>query len=138
MAEGSFRHLVKQEGVEHLVEIDSAGTGAWHVGESPDNRATATAIQRGIDISMQQARKVRLEDFEYFDYLLAMDQENHMNLKQLAPKEHKHKVRLFLSFAPDQPEREVPDPYYGGDYGFEHVLDLVQAASRGLLYEIVG
>ena len=137
MAEGSFRHLVEQQGVEHLVEIGSAGTGAWHVGEPPDSRATATAILRGIDISGQQAQKVKVQDIEFYDYLLAMDQENHMNLMRMAPAEHKHKVYLFLEFAPGQPEREVPDPYYGGAHGFEHVLDLVQAASRGLLAEIM-
>ena len=136
MAEGTFRHLVKQKGLQHLVEIDSAGTGAWHVGEPPDDRATATALLRGIDISGQSARKVRSEDFEFYDYILAMDQENHMNLIQMAPDEHREKVRLFLEFASDQPEREVPDPYYGGAGGFENVLDLVQAASRGLLAEI--
>ncbi len=137
MAEGSFRALVEQEGVEHLVEIDSAGTGAWHIGEPPDDRATTTAQQRGIDISRQSARKVKPQDFVHYDYILAMDMENHMNLMRMAPDEPRHKVRLFLEFAPDQPEREVPDPYYGGGQGFEHVLDLVQAASRGLLDEIV-
>ena len=136
MAEGTFRHLVEQNGLQHLVEIDSAGTGAWHVGEPPDGRATTVAAQRGIDISGQSARKVKPEDFEYFDYILAMDQENHMNLLRMAPDEYRDKVRLFLEFAPGQPESEVPDPYYGGAGGFEHVLDLVQAASRGLLEEI--
>lgn len=136
MAEGSLRYLAEQKGVEHLVDIDSAGTGDWHVGEHPDGRATTTAQQRGIDISGQLARKVKIEDFEVFDYLLAMDQENHMNLMRMAPAEHKHKVQLFLKYAPEQPEREVPDPYYGGAQGFEHVLDLVQAASRGLLDEV--
>jgi protein-tyrosine phosphatase len=137
MAEGTFRHLVTETGVDHLVEIDSAGTGAWHVGESPDERATASARRRGIDISMQSARKVRLEDFDEFDLLLAMDHENHMHLMHMAPDEHRHKVRLFLEFAPDQPEREVPDPYYGGGQGFEHVLNLVEAASRGLMKDIL-
>ena len=136
MAEGTFRHLIEQKGLQHLVEIDSAGTGAWHVGEPPDDRATATALHRGIDISGQSARKVRSEDFEFYDYILAMDQENHMNLIRMAPDEHRKKVRLFLEFASNQPEREVPDPYYGGAGGFENVLDLVQAASRGLLAEI--
>ena len=136
MAEGTFRHLVENAGVEHLVEIDSAGTGAWHVGESPDERATASARRRGIDISMQAARKVQPDDFDRFDLLLAMDHENHMNLMRMAPDELRYKVRLFLEYAPDQPEREVPDPYYGGGQGFEHVLNLVEAASRGLLEEI--
>ena len=136
VAEGCFRHLVREQGVEHLVEIASAGTAAWHVGNPPDGRSTETAAQRGIDISQQRANKVKAADFEFFDYLLAMDGENLMNLMRMAPQEHSHKVKLFLDFAPDQPEREVPDPYYGGDQGFEHVLDLVQAASRGLLDEI--
>ena len=138
MAEGTFRHLVEEQGLEHLMEIDSAGTGAWHVGNPPDHRATATAAQRDIDLSLQRARKVRGEDFEYYDHILAMDDENHDNLMRMSPSEHQHKVRLFLSLAPELHEREVPDPYYGGDQGFEHALDLVQAASRGLLDEIMG
>jgi len=136
MAEGAFRHLVEDQGLDHLVEIDSAGTGAWHVGNSPDHRATTTALQRGIDLSIQRARKVCREDFEHYDYILAMDDENHANLMHMSPSEHQHKIRLFLSLAPELHEREVPDPYYGGEQGFEHALDLVQAASRGLLREI--
>ena len=138
MSEGTFRHLVEEQGLQHLVEIDSAGTGAWHVGEPPDHRATATALQRGIDISRQAARKVKQQDFEHYDYILAMDQENHINLTRVAPQEYRHKIHMFLKFATDQSETEVPDPYYGGAGGFEHVLDLVQAASRGLLAEIKG
>ena len=136
-AEGSFRHLVEQEGLSHLVEIASAGTAAWHVGNPPDGRSTATALQRGIDIGGQRAQKVKMQDFDHYDYLLAMDHENHRNLIYMAPEDHHHKIRLFLEFASDQHELEVPDPYYGGDHGFEHVLDLVQAASRGLLDEII-
>ena len=138
MAEGTFRHLVEEKGLQHLVEIDSAGTGAWHVGEPPDGRATATAAQRGIDISRQSARKVKQQDFEFYDYILAMDDENHINLTRVAPEEYRDKIHMFLEFAPDKSEREVPDPYYGGGGGFDHVLDLVQAASRGLLAEIEG
>ena len=136
LAEGAFRRLVEERGLEHLVEIDSAGTGSWHIGEPPDERARGAASLRGIDISGLRARKVRREDFEHYDLILAMDQENHMNLTRMAPPEHKGKIRLFLSYAPGQPESEVPDPYYGGRQGFEHVLDLVEAASRGLLAEI--
>jgi len=136
MAEGTFRHLVEEQGLDHLVEIDSAGTGAWHVGNPPDHRATATALQRGIDLSNQRARKVRVDDFGHYDYILAMDEENYANLMRICPREHEHKIKLFLGFAPEQDEREVPDPYYGGDQGFEHALDLVQAASRGLLQKI--
>lgn len=136
MAEGAFRHLVRAQGVEHLIDIDSAGTGAWHFGEAPDPRAVRASRLRGIDISALSARKVLVEDFEQYDLLLAMDQQNHMHLMQMAPPHHKHKVRLLLEFVPQQPEREVPDPYYGGEGGFEHVLDLVEAASRGLLQEL--
>ncbi len=137
MAEGTFRHLVEEQGLDHLVEIDSAGTGAWHVGNPPDHRATATALPRGIDLSTQRARKVCHEDFEHYDHILAMDHENHANLMHMSPAEHRHKIRLFLSLASEEHEREVPDPYYGGEQGFEHALDLVQTASRGLLREIM-
>ena len=133
MAEGTFRHLVEEQGLEHLMEIDSAGTGAWHVGNPPDHRATATAAATRILIShCSGLRKVCGEDFEHYDHILAMDDENHDNLMRMSPSDHQHKVRLFLSLAPELHEREVPDPYYGGDQGFEHALDLVQAASRGL------
>ena len=113
-------------------------TCALPIWNPPDHRATATALQRGIDLSGQSARKVKQQDFEHYDYILAMDEENHINLIRVAPEEYRHKIRMFLEFAADQSETEVPDPYYGGDGGFEHVLDLVQAASRGLLDEVVG
>jgi len=136
MAEGAFRHLVEERGAADGFEIDSAGTGAWHVGEPPDARAASTALLRGVDISGLSARKVTAQDFERFDYILAMDMENHMNLMRMAPAAHKRKVKLFLEYAPDQPEQEVPDPYYGGQNGFEHVLDLVESASHGLLAQL--
>ncbi len=138
MAEGAFRHLVEKNDLQDQIYIDSAGTGAWHVGEQPDSRAASTAISRGIDLSGQSARKVKPQDFESFDYILAMDHQNYEDLLRAAPLEARHKVQLFLDYAPDQSEREVPDPYYGGAGGFEHVLDLVEAASRGLLKEIKG
>ena len=137
-AEGAFRHLVEEKGLEYLVEIDSAGTEAWHAGNPPDPRATSTALQRGIDLSSQRGRKVRAQDFDHYDHILAMDDENYDNLMRMSPSEHQYKIKLFLSFASNLHERQVPDPYYGGDQGFEHVLDLVQAASRGLLEEITG
>jgi len=136
MAEGTFRHLVEEQGLEHLVEIDSAGTGAWHVGNPPDHRALATAARRGISMAGQRARKVRGDDFERFDYVLAMDRDNLADLLAMAPSRQHDRIRLFLDFAPRLGESEVPDPYYGGESGFDHVFDLVEAASDGLLEAI--
>lgn len=135
-AEGVFRHLVGRHGLESFVEIDSAGTHAYHVGHRPDRRAQAAALRRGIDISAQQARRVEVMDFETFDYILAMDEENIENLHSLCPPEYQHKVRLFLEFAPHLGGREVPDPYYGGLSGFERVLDMIEAAAEGLIEEV--
>ncbi|MFZ5593174.1 MAG: low molecular weight protein-tyrosine-phosphatase [Pseudomonadota bacterium] len=135
-AEGVFRHLAGQHGLESLVEIDSAGTHAYHIGNPPDRRSQAATLRRGIDISAQQARRVEVADFETFDYILAMDEENIENLHALCPPEHRHKVRLFLEFAPHLGSREVPDPYYGGLSGFERVLDMIEAAAEGLIEEV--
>lgn len=129
-AEGVFRQLAADEGVD--VYIDSAGTGAWHVGNPPDTRMIAAARRRGYDLSRQRARKVEFSDFYEFDYLLAMDLSNHANLLSMATPDRDCDIRLFLDFAQGE-EREVPDPYYGGDDGFDHVLDLIEAASRGFL-----
>ena len=114
------------------IEVDSAGTHAYHIGEPPDRRATAAALRRGVSLADLQARRVSDADFERFDYIIAMDDDNQMRLLDKAPEEHRAKVQLFLSFASGD-ETEVPDPYYGGAAGFERVLDLVEEASRGLL-----
>ncbi len=135
-AHGVFRHLVEKEGLAKQIEIDSAGTHAYHVGEAPDKRSSATAKQRGIDLSDLRARQVDMGDLYEYDYVLAMDHDNHYRLLALSPTEMRHKVQLFLSYAPDIHEQEVPDPYYGGADGFDHVFDLVQAASEGLLAAI--
>jgi protein-tyrosine phosphatase len=135
-AEGVFRSLVEREGLTDLVYIDSAGTHAYHIGEPPDVRAQAAAVRRGIDISGLRGRRAEREDVEVFDYVLAMDQENFDNLVALAPKGYEARVRLFLDFAPQRPEREVPDPYFGGAAGFERVLDMIEEAARGLLDDI--
>ena len=136
LAHGRFEHLVRESGLESQISVDSAGTHAYHVGEPPDRRSQQTALRRGIDISAQRARKVAQSDFEEFDYLLAMDRDNLAILLSVAPPEHVHKVRLFLDFAPELDEKEVPDPYYGGQSGFERVYDLIDTASQGLLDEI--
>jgi protein-tyrosine phosphatase len=135
-AEGVFRKLVQDEGLDDLIEIDSAGTHAYHVGSPPDARAQEAALRRGIDMSDLVGRKVDTGDFYVFDYILAMDESNEYHLKEMAPGEEIHKVCLFLDFAGDAAEREVPDPYYGGAKGFEHVLDLVEQAAAGLLSDI--
>ncbi len=135
-AHGIFRRLVEEAGLEGLVEIDSAGTHAYHVGKAPDPRAQQTARGRGLELSDLRARQIRPEDFERFDYILAMDEDNHYSLSLICPAEHQQKLRLLMEYAPHWGEREVPDPYYGGAQGFERVFDMVEAACRGLLDEI--
>jgi protein-tyrosine phosphatase len=137
MAEGVFRRVAEEEGVDHLFEIDSAGMGDWHKGQAPDHRAQKAALARGADISDQSARKVELEDFEYFDLILAMDASNIADLEDIAPHGARHKIRRFLDFAPHLSAQDVPDPYYGGEAGFDHALDLIEAAAKGLLAELM-
>ena len=135
-AEGVFTSLVEKNGHDDEIDIDSAGTHAYHVGESPDDRAQEAASRRGFDLSPIRARKVKPKDFEEFDYVLAMDRSNFQDLKRVCPAGMEDRLKLFLDFAPNLKERDVPDPYYGGHSGFEHVLDLVEAASEGLLEDI--
>ncbi len=132
-AEGVFRKLVEREGYSGKIVADSAGTHAYHVDKPPDARAQAACLRRGIDISALRGRKVTRHDIEEFDYILAMDRENYAHLLALSPSALKHKVRLFLEYAPQCREQDVPDPYYGGADGFDCVLDLVTEASEGLL-----
>ncbi|HEX7291338.1 MAG TPA: low molecular weight protein-tyrosine-phosphatase [Conexibacter sp.] len=138
-AEAVMARLVGDAGLDREIELDSAGTGAWHVGSPPDERATAAAAARGIAIR-GVARQVRPEDFERFDLLLAMDADNQRNLRALAPDaEAAAKVRMLRAFDPaaaDAVSLDVPDPYYGGEDGFDRVLDLVEAACAGLLAEL--
>jgi protein-tyrosine phosphatase len=138
MAEGVFRRVIAEEGVAHLFEIDSAGLGDWHVGQAPDNRAQAAARKRGMDISGQSARQITRGDFARFDLLLAMDGSNVEELIQLAPQSERHKIRRFLDFAPYVGAQDVPDPFFGGREGFDHALDLIEEAARGLLAELTG
>jgi protein-tyrosine phosphatase len=135
-AEGVMRRLLEQEGLDGRVEIDSAGTGSWHVGEPPDARATSAASRRGVTLA-GAARQVTRADFSDFDLIVAMDRRNLRELRALAPDEDaRGRVRLLREFDPASegaPDLDVPDPYYGGDHGFETVLDMVEAACRGLL-----
>jgi protein-tyrosine phosphatase len=135
-AQGIFQQQVESSGLSDAIHVDSAGTHAYHVGEPPDPRAQQSALRRQVDLSSQRARKVSSEDFEVFDYVLAMDLDNYANLQAICPSGHEDKLSLFLDFAADASVREVPDPYYGGASGFERVLDLIEAASNGLLEDI--
>lgn len=135
-AEGVFRRLVQEAGLEQAIVIDSAGTHDYHIGAAPDARAQAAAARRGYDLSGLRGRQVSRDDFARFDYILAMDEENLANLRRYCPDEHGHKLHLFLSFSSDYNGREVPDPYYGGPQGFDQVLDMVEDAARGLLKAI--
>jgi protein-tyrosine phosphatase len=138
-AEGTMRKLISEAGLEDQIELDSAGTGAWHVGERPDRRATAAARGRRIELE-GRARQVERSDFEEFDLLLAMDRANLRDLRALAHGEvERAKVRLLREFDPSSAgdnALDVPDPYYGGEEGFDEVLDLVGAACAGLLEQI--
>jgi low molecular weight protein-tyrosine phosphatase len=140
-AEGAMRALVRQAGLEEEVEIDSAGTGRWHVGSPPDARAVAAARARGIVLE-GVAREVRRGDFEDFDLVLAMDRSNMRELRRLAPSEQaRAKVRLLREFDPQSAgagDLDVPDPYYGAAGGFDEVFELVQDACRGLLERLRG
>ncbi len=132
-AQGLMEKVLEEEGLADRVEVDSAGTHAFHVGEPPDPRAQEAAARRGVDLSGQRARRVTAVDFARYDYILAMDRENLAALEAACPPEHVGKLRLLMEFAPDLGFDEVPDPYYGGPAGFDRVLDLLEAAVRGLV-----
>ena len=137
-AEGVMRAVAAEEGMSERVELDSAGTGSWHVGSAPDQRATAAAQGRGVTLA-GEARQVTARDLDEFDLILAMDRANLRDLRAMAGPEEAEKVRLLREFDPASAGTEdldVPDPYYGAEGGFEEVFDLVDAACRGLLEEI--
>jgi len=136
-AEGVMRHLLRQEKLEHAIELDSAGTGNWHVGEPPDERATETARGRGFALE-GAARQFEAADFDRFDLVVAMDGSNRKNLERIAPNDDaRGKVKLLRDFDPASPKgSDVPDPYFGGPEGFENVFDIVEAACQGLLSHV--
>ncbi len=134
LAQGVFEEVLRREDLEEEVFVDSAGTGSWHVGSPPDDRAQSSASARGLDLSAQRARRISTNDCEEFDYVLTMDEQNYRTVASLC--RGSAVVRPFLDFAPHSPAREVPDPYGGGPDGFDHVLDLVEEASEGLLDDI--
>lgn len=132
-ADGVLRHLVAELSLNGRIEVDSAGTQSYHVGEAPDRRSQKHALRRGYDLSTLRARQVHANDFAEFDLILAMDKSHLSYLKQHCPVEHQAKIQLFLAFSIKFNEQEVPDPYYGGEQGFEHVLDLIEDACQGVL-----
>jgi protein-tyrosine phosphatase len=136
-AEGVFRSLLAARAPQLAVEIDSAGTHDYHVGEPPDERAIAAARRRGIDLSSLRARTVRQSDFDYYDLILAMDEQNVSELRRRAPPSRHDRIRLLMEFVATPAVHAVPDPYYGGPQGFEQVLDLLEEASEALLREIL-
>jgi protein-tyrosine phosphatase len=135
-AHGVLRDLVREAGLHGAVRLDSAGTHGYHAGEPPDERAQAHALRRGYDLSGLRARQVEDADFERFDLLLAMDHGHLRILERRCPGEHRHKLRLFMDYAPARGACDVPDPYYGGPDGFERVLDMIEDAARGLVAQL--
>ncbi|PCI59854.1 MAG: protein-tyrosine-phosphatase [Gammaproteobacteria bacterium] len=130
-AEAVFRSKADILGLK--LTIDSAGTLGAHAREKPDQRAQKAGIARGYSFDGIKSRKVNSKDFEKFDLILAMDEDNVLNLRKVAPSHLHHKIALFLDFAENHQDNEVPDPYYGGAKGFHYVLDLIEDASNGLL-----
>lgn len=134
--EGVFQAMLKACGLEHQVAVDSAGIADYHVGEPPDTRSIEAAGARGIDLSTQRARQLHPDDFQKFDFLVAMDQTHLSEMQHLCPDGEDHRIKLLLDYAPQVGTRDVPDPYYGAGDGFAYVLDLVEAGSSGLLQDI--
>ncbi len=133
MAEGVLRARSHERAYTGRLHIESAGTGSWHVGNPPDRRAQSIADSRGIDISAQRARQIELQDFEKFDFLLAMDRQNLVDVKRMAGPGYAGVLKLFLDFAPGFEGGDVPDPYYGGEDGFAQVLDMLDSGCSGFI-----
>jgi len=131
-AQGVFQSKIDQLGLGEQFFIDSAGTAAWHIGKSPDPRSITAASSRGYDLDLLRARQVEEKDFENFDFIFAMDSANLHHLEEMCPDKIKFKLSLFLSHG-EFSETDVPDPYYGGAEGFDHVLDLLESASEGFI-----
>lgn len=132
-AQGIFEHLLEEAGLSDQVQVDSAGTHAYHQGEPPDQRAQMEAARRGIDLSQQRARAITEADFERFDYILAMDGSNLSVLESRCAAPYRDRLHRLLDFADGADSRDVPDPYFGGPDGFGRVLDLVESGARGFL-----
>ncbi len=139
-AEGVFRQIVGHAGLGDVISVDSAGIGSWHVGDPPDARAVETALNNGVDISSLRARKVVRDDFKDFDLIIALDSTHLRALEEMRPgfsPDHDRAVlELMMRFAPQYGTDDVPDPYYGGQKGFQNVFDMIKSACEGLLNHI--
>ena len=135
-AEGVLRKFIKNNNLVDKVEVDSAGTHGYHVGEAPDSRTQRAAAVRGYNLSQLRARKVARQDLDYFDLILAMDKSNLDNLQRMASPEQQTRIKLFMDFSKNFDDKEVPDPYYGLGHGFDLVLDMVEDAANGLIEEV--
>jgi protein-tyrosine phosphatase len=136
-AEGVMRQKIRQNNLENRVELDSAGTSGNHVGEAPDERMQRHARKRGIELRTLRGRKFTVEDFEKFDLIVAMDDDNFTNILKLDSKsQYRSKVFKMVSFLQSRSDKMVPDPYYGGPEGFEEVLDILEDGFQGLLCKI--
>lgn len=135
-AEVVLRVFIKNNNLGGKVEVDSAGTHGYHVGEAPDGRTQRAAAVRGYNLSQVRARKVARQDLDYFDLILAMDKSNLDNLQRMASPEQRQKLKLFMEYSKNYDDDEVPDPYYGLGHGFDLVLDMVEDASKGLVDEL--
>lgn len=136
-AEGVFRHKARLAGIEEKLHITSAGTHGYHIGCSPDKRSASVALTRGYNLSTIKSQRVEQKDFQVFDYILPMDKANFSYLKALKPEEAKATLKLFMEFSKKYDEREVPDPYYGGNKGFELVLDMIEDAADGFIEHLI-
>lgn len=136
-AQAVFEKHIESKGLEKLIEVDSAGTGGYHIGEKPDPRSMEAAAARAYSLDHIRSRKVDDSDYEQFDYILAMDKNNLRDMQAQCPPQHQSKLRLFLEYG-DSNQHSVPDPYYTSGNGFDIVLDLVEGASAGLLQQIIG
>ena len=136
-AEGVFNKLLHDKKLSERFIVDSAGTHAYHVGNEPDIRSQQTAQQRGVELSAIRSRQVAETDFTHFDYILAMDSDNYQLLINASPSEQHHEINRFLDYAPERKESDVPDPYYGGQNGFNDVFDLIEEASQGFLHAVL-
>jgi len=137
MAEGTLRRILEDAGLGDKVLVASAGTHTFHLGAAPDMRGQIVAGRRGVNLKSIRSRRIAEEDFTAFDYLLAMDRENYDYLRESCPQpEHLEKIQLFLSYAPHLADREIPDPYYGSQVGFERVMDLLEAGAEGFLLHL--
>jgi protein-tyrosine phosphatase len=135
-AEGVLRKYLQDNMLAEFVEVDSAGTHGYHVGEAPDSRTQRAAAARGYNLSQLRARKVAAQDIDYFDLILAMDRSNLDNLRRMAPPEAHKRLRLFMEYARNFDDDEVPDPYYGLGHAFDLVLDMIEDGAQGLVDEL--